>query len=166
MKPRTNLRDLFQSEKVSLQRFLRRFSREGAEDLAQEAFARLCAADEETIESPRAYLFQTARNLAINESRRRRIAPVRYVGDVAALAMPASDPTPEEQVLKSEALLQLQTALSELPDRQRQALILFKVEGLSHKEIGKRLGVSHRTVERYVADALAHCHAALRAREE
>ena len=40
---------------------------------------------------------------------------------------------------------------------------LFKLDGLSHKEIGARLGVSHRTVERYIADAIAHCYDALSA---
>lgn len=158
---------LFRTEGPRLRRFLRRFGPTvSAEDIAQDSFARLCAADAGTIEQPRAYLYQTARNLAINEYQRARRSPVCPGFEAAAAALPDAEPGPEERLIAAETLAAVQTALSELPGHQRQALILFKVEGLSHKEIGKRLGVSHRTVERYVADALAHCHAALRAREE
>lgn len=139
---------------------------EVAEDISQESFARICAVDDEAIASPRALLFQTARNLAIDEVRRRDRSPVRGAADFDQLEIASSEPNPEEQLLRAEATAAVQAALNKLPPHKREALVLFKVEGYSYKEIGKRLGVSHRTVERYVADAIAHCHKELRALRE
>lgn len=132
-----------------------------ADDLAQETFARLCATDVSVIDSPRSFLFRTARNLALNEARHRRIALVDLVPDPDALGVVSGDPSPEDQVVVADELGRLQCVLDQLPSKQRDALLMFKLEGFTYKEIGSRLGVSPRTVERYVADAIAHCHLAL-----
>ena len=169
LRQRNVLADLFRVEAPLLRRLLRRLApAEIADDLAQESFARLCAADMADVESPRAFLFKTARNLALNDARHRRAVPMELVPDPDELGAVSTDPSPEEQVTAADALARLQSILDELPPRQRDALRLFKFEGLSHKEIGARLGGSPRTVERYVADAIAHCALALRAgaREE
>lgn len=166
---RHRLAALFESESLPLRRFLSRFaSPEAADDLAQETFARLCGADAGTMESPRSFLFRIARNLAINEARHRRIVPMELVADPDTLGAISSDPSPEDQIVLADELGRLQRALDQLPAKQREALLLFKLEGFTHKEVGVRLGVSPRTVERYVADAIAHCYLALKAqaREE
>jgi DNA-directed RNA polymerase specialized sigma24 family protein len=65
----TILEAYLENEKA-LKRFLRRFirSREGADDLAQEAFLRAFAAETgRPIQAPKAFLFKVARNLALNE---------------------------------------------------------------------------------------------------
>jgi RNA polymerase sigma factor (sigma-70 family) len=158
------LAHLFAEEGRQLRRFLHRFgSASNAEELAQDSFAKLCATDPGAIASPRSYLYRTARNLALNEARRRRAARIDFVGDPEDLRMASGAPSPEEQVALADELARLGRALQGLPPPHREALTLFKIEGLSHREIGARLGVSHRTVERYVADALAHCHRVLRA---
>lgn len=161
------LRDLgylFSTEGPRLRRFLRRFGPSvSAEDIAQDSFARLCAAEPGSVTSPRAYLFRIARNLAINEVKRQATAPVRTV-DPFELDASSPEPNPEERRVLAEDISGLALALAGLPQRNRQALILFKVEGYSYKEVGQRLGVSPRTVERYVADAIAHCHKELRLR--
>lgn len=166
---RSRIAQLFASEAPALRRFLRRFAPvEAADDLAQESFARLCATDVSVIDSPRSFLFRTARNLALNEARHRRIAPVDLVPDPDMLGAVSADPSPEDQVVIADELGRLQHVLDQLPGKQRDALLLFKLDGFTHKEIGTRLGVSPRTVERYVADAIANCYLALRAqaREE
>lgn len=155
---------LFGDMSPGLRRYLSRFgSAISPDDIAQDAFARLAAARPGTIEAPRAWLFRTAHNIAINELKRRKIAATDAVGDIAALERPCEAPSPEDLVVRKDEAERLRSILELLPERQRISLILFKVEGLSHKEIGRRLGVSHRTVERYVADAIAHCHAYLSA---
>ena len=156
---------LFRTEATPLKRFLRRFgSSISSEDIAQESFAKLCALDQTSIIEPRAYLFQTARNLALNAIRQQKRSPIRSVPDFEVIAAPASGPSPEEQVGATQDLALINLALARLPERQRVALLLFRVEGWSQREIGAHLGVSHRTVERYIADAMTHCHLALVAR--
>lgn len=162
------LRWLFETEAPRLRRFLRRFSPQDADDLAQETFVRLCAADVSRIESPRAFLFKTARNLALNAARHERIAATDSIPDPDAAGAVSTEPSPEDRVTIAEDMAELRRALDQLAPNQRDALLLFRLEGLSHREIGARLGVSPRTVERYISDAVNHCHLAfkIRAREE
>ncbi len=156
--------NLFEEEAPRLMRFLRRFGpRISAEDISQDAFAKLCAAKTGEIANPQAYLITIARNLALNELRRRDISPVQLAANAEALDPPSEAPSPEENAIASEEAVRLRAALDALPERQRLALTLFKLEGLTHKEIGVRLNVSHRTVERYIADALASCYQSLSA---
>jgi RNA polymerase sigma factor (sigma-70 family) len=163
----TDVADLarfFAEEEPRLRRFLRRFGPAvSGDDIIQDCFARLCAADRASLISPRAYLFRIARNLALNELKRLKTRPIAAVRDIGRLELPSDAPSPEERLILADESARLRAALALLPAHQRIALTLFKGEGLSHKEIGRRLGVSHRTVERYVADALAHCHKTLSA---
>ena len=68
-----------------MKRYLRRFtfSRETADDLAQEAFLRAFAAESRhPIETPKAFLFKVAKNLALNERARRASLTVAPLGDL------------------------------------------------------------------------------------
>ena len=51
-------------------------------------------------------------------------------------------------------------AMLALPERKRLALLLFKLKGLLHEEIGKHLGVSRHSAPRYLTRALAKVAAA------
>ncbi len=166
MSRRAELARLFAAETPRLSRFLRRFgSSVSAEDIAQDSFERFCSADPEHVVSPRAYLFRTARNLALNAAARKARSPVTFL-DAHALEARSEEPNPEERVLEGEKSEQLHAALGVLPEHKRRALLLFKCEGYSYRDVGERLGVSPRTVERYVADALAHCQRELRGLRE
>ena len=46
---------------------------------------------------------------------------------------------------------------SALAPAVRQAFLMAQLEGLGYVEIAPRLGVSERTVKRYMAEAMAHC---------
>ena len=67
-----------------------------------------------------------------------------------ALALSAG----REQAAKEEEKAALVSRLADLTDRQRQVMELL-IDGLSNKEIGKRLGISPRTVETYRAFVMA-----------
>ena len=67
-----------------------------------------------------------------------------------ALALSAG----REQAAEEEEIAALANRLAELTDRQRQVMELL-IDGLSNKEIGKRLGISPRTVETYRAFVMA-----------
>lgn len=166
MKP-AELARLFAVEGPKLRRFLRRFGpKVSPEDITQDSFERLQAVDPGTVDSPRAFLYRTARNRAINAWKRGMTAPVLGL-DLLSSEPASPDLDPEERLLLNEALGRLNQALLALPEHKRTALLLFKAEGRSYKEIAAQLDVSPRTVERYVADAMAHCHRELRGfREE
>ncbi len=80
--------EAYLENELALKRFLRRFikSREGADDLAQEAFLRAFAAESDSaIVSPKAFLFRVARNLALNELARQSTAAMEPLGDFGGL---------------------------------------------------------------------------------
>jgi RNA polymerase sigma-70 factor (ECF subfamily) len=154
---------LFRAEGPRLARFLRRLApRLSAQDLVQDSFERVCAVEPQSITSARGLLYHAARNVVIDASRREAKGLVRAVDPMRIEAV-ASEPSPEDQRILVDERDALERALAGLPEHKRLALVLLKGDGWSYKEIGERLGVSPRTVERYVADAIAQCHKELRA---
>lgn len=146
---------VFRVEAKRLTRFLRRFGPAvSPEDITQESFVRVCRVDPATVTSPRGLLYQTARNLAVNQIRRARIAPERSVGDVTALA-DAIDTTlsPEDAMLSFERVRAILAAIDALPEAQRVALLACRVERFSAPVIAESLGVSPRHVHRLIAQA-------------
>jgi len=151
----------------SLKRFLTRYlkSREGVDDLAQECFVRAFAAEaQHPIDSPKAFLFTVARNLALNEITRRSTAAIESLGDLSDLdVLEDRDQVAVDDVVDSrERVHQLAQAIDRLPPQCAKVFILRIMQGLSHKEIAARLGISVRTVENHVASGLIRCKAFLR----
>src|SRR5882724_2202538 len=74
---------LFAESREALQRYIRRFvgSSETAKEIVQEAFLRTYR-ESESVTTLRAFLFSTARNLAANEYRHRRVVERGAVGDL------------------------------------------------------------------------------------
>lgn len=153
--------NLFEEEAPRLLRFLRRFGpRVSAEDIAQDAFTKLAASKVEDIASPRAYLTATARNLALNDIRRQTNSKTHAHADIETIA-PAYTADPEAQLIAAEEAAAADDALNALAPHLKQALLLHLVEGLTQPEAAKRLGVSRRTVQRYITEAMAQLHLAL-----
>jgi RNA polymerase sigma-70 factor (ECF subfamily) len=151
---------LFEEEAPRLMRFLRRFGpRISAEDIKQDAFAKLVASNED-IASPRAYLTTTARNLALNDLRRQKNAATDAHADIETIA-PAYTADPETQLIAAEDAAAASAALEALEPHLRDALLLHIVEGLTQPEVAKRIGVSRRTVQRYIEAALGQLALAL-----
>lgn len=127
------------------------------DNVVQESLTRVWrAAQTGTIRSPKALLFTTASHLALDELRRRKIAPfesLRETDDLSVLA--ESTPTPED-VAHREELELLTQAIQSLPPRCRQALTLRKL-GLGQKEIAARLGISERAVEAHLIKGVRGC---------
>lgn len=174
MKP-ADLARLFVTEAPRLLRRLRAFrGRVAAEDVVQTAFARMLEQDMTGIEDPKAYLSRLVRNLAIDEVRRQDRAPVASMSEAEweeLLAVKAGpydrlDLSPEEMIIAGERFAYMTAVVLALPKRERLALLLKKMGGLSHEEIALRLGVSRHSVPRYLANALAKCARAIQAFEE
>ncbi|MBI1906771.1 MAG: hypothetical protein HYS20_11135, partial [Rhodocyclales bacterium] len=78
--------------------------------------------------------------------------------DALARLPEAEAPSAEEQALLLELLVRIDTVLDGLRAPVRTAFVLARIEDLTHAEIARRMGVSQRSVERYVAEALLHCY--------
>lgn len=145
----------------ALKRFLSRRtgSPETAEDLTQDVWLRLAGqpAGERPIGNPEAYVFRVAANMATDRGRaeqRRRLTPLEIE---ALLALPDEAPGPEAQAAGRAELALLARALAELPARRREILLASRLQGLPHREIAARHGVTTRTVEKEILRALTHC---------
>jgi RNA polymerase sigma-70 factor (ECF subfamily) len=162
---RTRFPTLYATTIAPLRRYLARMlgSHDDAEDLAHDAYARVYRAMEEKWpDHPEAYLFTTARRLALNQIKRRQIAPVQGAASQNIIEFaPEQSPSIEHVVMAREEWLRLEAAIFGLPAGCRQVLLLRKVEQLSHAEIATTLGIAISTVEKQHARALRLLRAAL-----
>lgn len=128
-----------------------------AADLAQDTFVRLLQRTERLeLKAPRAFLRTVARGLVIDHWRREEIERA-YLETIAH--MPETEtPSAESRALVIELLEGIARMLEGLKPKVRQAFLLAQCEGLTHKQIAEQMGLSLRSVERYVADALFHCY--------
>lgn len=123
-------------------------SREEAEDVTQEAMLRLwkIAPEWQTgLAEPSTWVFRVARNLCTDRLRRRRpMAP-----ELPDLPDPALGQ--DAQLMRAARARALEAALLDLPERQREAVILRHLEGLSNPEIAAILMVGVEAVESLTA---------------
>ena len=140
-----------------LLRYLERMVRDTAtaEELVQEAFLRVHRARDRYRPSARfsTWLYRIGTNLALNELRRpRRSRPHASRDDEpgAAPLLHAAGPAPDDHAHARRVSRELERALEALPPRQRVALWLVAVEGLSYVEAGEALEASVSSVKSLV----------------
>ncbi len=160
--------EAYLENEVALKRYLRRFlrSREAIDDLAQEAFLRAFAAESaRLIESPKAFLFKVAKNLALNALAKQSSVTIEPLGDFEGQEVleDSSQAAVDDAVDGRERIRVLARAIAALPPQCAKVFILRKMQGLSQKEIAARLDISVRTVENHVALGLVRCKAYMRA---
>ena len=128
-----------------------------AADLAQDTFVRVLTKDHglEAIREPRAYLHTIARGLLMNHWRRRQIEQA-YL-EAIALQPEAVGPSPEDQALVVETLMQVEAMLARLPEKVRRAFLSSQLHGMTYAAIAMELGVSERMIKKYMAQAMLHC---------
>lgn len=161
--PPRDFASLYRATVAPLRRHLARILGNPAEaqDVAHDAYVRVYPVMErQAAEKPEALLYTTARRLAFNRLKRRRIAP--FAPEPPADALNASPaPGVVQQVMARQELRQLEAAIAALPEGCRTVLLLRKIELLSHQEIADRLGIAISTVEKQHARALRLLRAAL-----
>lgn len=133
------------------------------DDLVQDAFLRVLRVHEEggDMSSPKALLFATARNLAIDRLRRRQVIAFDSLEETDLSFVLDDEPDAAEQTAVRQELEILTRAIQSLPDRCRQILTLRKIYGLSYREIGQQLGIGEHTVETQVKLGMRRCAAFL-----
>ncbi|QCI14411.1 sigma-70 family RNA polymerase sigma factor [Pseudomonas putida] len=154
---------VFLVQRLSLLRTLQRMvgNPSTAEDLLQETYLRVSrAVSERPIEHLEPFVFQTARNLALDHLRSRRVQARTLVDDVpeAVLHNVAAPASNSEDAAHAERLLkQLSASLGQLSERQQRIFILSRVHGASYLEIAEQLKVSASTMQKELKLIMAIC---------
>jgi RNA polymerase sigma factor (sigma-70 family) len=141
----------------------RRVNDEGeAEDILQDVFYELTEAYRsealrmmQPIEQVGAWLYRVARNRIIDGFRKKKPEPFSAVkdpdgedGDSLSLEefLPSPDAGPEAAYARNILLEELEAAVDELPEEQREVFLAHEFEGMSFKEISAETGVSVNTL--------------------
>ncbi len=160
-----DLEELFHSYHHSLVSYLRRLMKcsHFAEEIAQDTYLRLRAKGPttSTINHPRAYLFRTAHNLAMDQLAKQSTEWKHRSSSEISVDIPSATPQPDTITESRERLQRMANALNELPESCRQAFVLNKIHQMTHAEIAQKLNVSQSMVEKHLMRALAHCRAKL-----
>lgn len=134
---------LFAKHHTEIYAYLLRMLREPelAADLTQDAFIKAYR-NYETLEKPenaRAWLYQIAHRVALDEIRRRKI--IRFFPWTGESQ--GSAPSAEHLVMEAYLSGEMERALTRIPERQRAALLLAELHDLTGLELAAALGVSH-----------------------
>lgn len=135
-----------------------------ASDIMQDAWLRIALdrSSREPVQNVRAYLYRVTSNLAIDRLRQMQAQSRRLVELDLPEKLGSSGPNPDKVIEGREDYAALVNAIRELPDRCRAAFLLYRVKGLSMREVASVLGVSEKTVEKHIAKAMVHCRRRLR----
>ena len=153
----TNFDTLFKNECRSLASYLyyKFGDRDLAQDTAQEAFIKLwnkCA--EVPLEKARGFLYTVASNLATSVMRHDQVK-LRYREQVMRVNEgKAEQESPEFIVLEKEFMEKLKNAIARLPEKQREAYLLNRVEKKTYREISEMMNVSVKAIEKLIHKAL------------
>lgn len=134
-----------------------------AADLTQDAFVKAYRAYDllGKPDNPRAWLYQIAHRVAIDELRRRKIIRfVPFAGESRGAA-----PSAERLAMDARLSGELARALAKIPERQRAALLLAEVHDLSGLELAAVLGVSHVAARALLTRARENLRQALAAEQ-
>ncbi len=114
-----------------------------AQDLVQEAFLRLHDRLAE-VAHPKAWLYRTVHNLAMNHhrSRRREVPLEETIGESGDRMEEKSVPAPDAALERLEAIGMARLFIRKLKERDRVVLLLKFEEDLSYKQIGEKTGLS------------------------
>lgn len=123
---------------------------EDAQDVAQEVFLKMYRSlgTFDDLRDFRPWLNRVTANACMDALRRRKAAmPVSSLAEMASVGNPESDVGGEERRRI------LHAALQQLPDKQREALVLRDLEGLSTAEVADSLGATPATIRSHIAQA-------------
>lgn len=161
-------------EQSRLQNFIRRQVPDlsDSEDILQDVFCELVGAYRlmKPIEQVGAWLFRVARNRITDFTRKKKpealqeLQAMKSEGEAFTLEdiLPASDGGPEAAYARTILFEELDYALNELPDEQREVFIAAEIEGRSFKDLAAETGLSVNTLLSRKHYAVMHLRQRLR----
>jgi len=150
--------EIIARERLRLRNFIRRRVPDpaDAEDIVQEVFYKLVEANRllMPIEHVTGWLFRVARNRITDLFRKKKPgtfsdeATQSEDGEVLQVEdlWPSPDAGPEALYVRNVVLDELELALEELPEQQREVFVAHELEGRSFKEMAAETGVSVNTL--------------------
>ena len=157
---RAQFKDLFDNHFDSVRNYIyyRSGDAEAATDIAQETFLRIWekhpSSDPENITG---LLFKIARDQFVSQFRKQEVISkfrLKTKPDIAVRS-------PEDQMMFEELKDRYETALANLPEKQRTVFLMSRMEQLKYNEIAERLGLSVKAVEKRMNLALIYLRKAL-----
>lgn len=156
----TDMGEVYREARAGLVRYVSRFFRrtQEAEDVVQEAFVKVIEAQREReIRAPKAYLYQTARNTALAEIKKKSFRLTDTLEDALLDSDLLLTNSLEEQFAVDENFQLFCSAVRSLPVKCRRAYVLCRVYGFSQKEVAADMGISLKGVEGHLARATRRC---------
>ncbi|GEB38999.1 hypothetical protein GLI01_30340 [Gluconacetobacter liquefaciens] len=133
------------------------------DDLIQDAYCRLATLRSvDHIDRPGAYFMQIVKNAWRDNRRRARVVRLEDFTENATLTVEDQATDIEAAVSARQQLKLVETLLATLPERCRTIFTWRRMEGISQREISRRLGVSENVVENDIQKALRLIQRALR----
>src|SRR5215472_13655231 len=170
------LSEAIERERPRLRNFIRKRVADAAdaEDILQDIFYELVEAYRlmKPVEQVGAWLFRAARNRITDLFRRRKRqgaktepSAIKENGELAILGdlLPSPDAGPEAAYARSVLLEELDAALEELPEQQREVFIAHELMGYSFKALADKTGVSVNTLLSRKRYAIRHLRERLQA---
>jgi RNA polymerase sigma factor (sigma-70 family) len=167
------LLSVYLERRANLVRFLaaRAGSVAVAEDLAQELYLKLAGRDRSAeVTNPAAMLYRMALNLMLDRARGEARSAARETAwrqvsraELGGVEI-ADEPPADEAAASAQRLRLLIAAAKELPPQAGRAFRLHKLEGNSHAETARIMGLSVKAVEKHVSGALKALTAKLASR--
>ena len=125
---------------AAVRAWLKRWTSRGQDldDVIQEAYCRLAEMDDVThIGTGRAYLFQTTRNIVLEQLRRSKIVRIDNVTDMESLNIVDEAPPMDRVVAGARELQRVERLIDRLPVKCRRVFILRRIHGVSQREIAR-----------------------------
>lgn len=116
-----------------------------ADDIGQDAFLRVwsrAASFDPHVARFTTWLYRVVVNLALDRVRKPSHAPIDEATEIRS-----DDPEPVKLMIEDEERGMIAAAMATLPERQRTAVVLFHVEGLSGRDAAQAMNVSEKAFE-------------------
>lgn len=129
--------------------------RQDIDDVIQEAYCRLAAMEDIAhVGNGRAYLFQTTRNIVLEQVRRSKIVHIDNVTDLGALTIVDEAPPMDRVVAGARELQRVEQLIEGLPLKCRRVFVLRRIHGVSQRKIARMLGITQAAVEKQATRGL------------
>ena len=145
---------IFKANAKALRNFLfyKFGNEEKANDISQDAFMKLwenCAKVEP--QQAKSYLYTVANNASLNKIAHEKV--ILTYAKTSTLINYTSE-SPEYVLEENEFRIKLQNAITKLPEAQRTAFLMHRIDGKKYAEIAEDLQVSVKTIEKRISGAL------------
>lgn len=156
----SKLTESFISHNVFLKKYLSRYvkAHSDIDDLLQEVYINAFKAEQiKEIEKPKAFLFRIARNIALNELKKKSTQMTSFIEECQSEVVVETTASLEVDLSAEQSLELYCQAVDNLPNKCKKVYMLCKVHGWTHKEVAEELDITLSCVEKHLRSGLLRC---------